>query len=226
MSVLQQKPGKQRKRFTLIELLVVIAIIAILASLLLPALQQAKDRAEAAQCINNLKQMGLAFLQYADDYDGWAPPYIASTPTLSNPNHMFTYYEYEYLYNSKIFVCPTAKPEASGDYGKMVSTSDWYGYSSNYGYSYYWPAHPPPSYTWVGAKVYEAHRAENVIVHADTPAYDNCHQNKYLLVERSDQQGYPAFRHGAKANFLFADGHVAEHTPWICNQRDDHWLIH
>ena len=70
MSVLQQKPGKQRKRFTLIELLVVIAIIAILASLLLPALQQAKDRAEAAQCINNLKQMGLAFLQYADDYDG------------------------------------------------------------------------------------------------------------------------------------------------------------
>ena len=69
------KFSDRRKGFTLIELLVVIAIIAILAAILTPAIQQARESANAAGCLFNLRKIGTGLRGYLNDNDNWTPPY-------------------------------------------------------------------------------------------------------------------------------------------------------
>ena len=103
--------GQKRYRFTLIELLVVVAIIAILAAILLPALQSARARGQSAACQNNLKQIGYAFMQYANDNKEWGP-LIGSND--ENGNHLFIYAYQRHLGGMAPYLFPNSgKPTAS-----------------------------------------------------------------------------------------------------------------
>jgi len=189
---------KRNTGFTLIELLVVIAIIAILAALLLPALSKARARAKAAVCINNLKQVGLGMLMYAEDFDNLIYG--------SNINDS----RYRPYFSTDVTYCPSARPY---NYASDPDSSKRCCYGFRAGYLY-------PGLEFTGGYVrkakFDRNMPQSLWILADSiylSPSSSYHRYQWCGVDyRETTAGKVHFRHGNNTNLLFVDGHVESAT--------------
>lgn len=122
--------GRHSRGFTLIELLVVIAIISILAAILFPVFARARENARRTSCMSNVKQFGLAVMQYVQDYDENYPPVMIETAQTPPDGH-FWYNEaghsywfwpqilYPYHKSTDMFYCPSSSIQSRHDDGTV-----------------------------------------------------------------------------------------------------------
>jgi len=129
MKETSKSPGSNlRAGFTLIELLVVIAIIALLAAILFPVFGRVREKSRQASCSSNLKQLGLAIIQYSQDNDEYMPAEDVFDSSHGNwEAYSWREMIYPYVKSSQIFLCPT-NTSTDTDY-----LSDWVTNTHTYG---------------------------------------------------------------------------------------------
>ncbi|MBQ7256645.1 MAG: DUF1559 domain-containing protein [Abditibacteriota bacterium] len=220
-----------KRGFTLIELLVVIAIIAILAAILFPVFAQAREKARAASCLSNVKQLGTALQLYIDDYDETLPVgYDPARPTtnlsadynnypakcfpymfaqgLQAEIHYWTWMDsiFPYVKNVKLYTCPS-----SGN----IKINNVYtcGYGFNYKFTEYLPTGAPQviAYGSLNNPSKKVFLADTQVSTAGWTDFIIC---PYTMRIRKNEGaiawvvGIPSIRHNDGANYTFCDGHA------------------
>ena len=196
---------KQGRGFTLIELLVVIAIIAILAAILFPVFARARDAARSTACKNNLKQLALAFMMFAEDHDGKLPTiheYFRKEGAVWKQGPLWSY-----TTTDNIMACPGMTRAE-----KKLADQPPFSYSMN-GYCTAEGWNGPPQV--LKNRDDPANRAKISIYPRQSETILLVEENRDLLmygvpvndavfinVDRSSE------RHGGKANVAYLDGHV------------------
>ncbi|MGI5818342.1 MAG: DUF1559 domain-containing protein [Armatimonadota bacterium] len=215
-----------KRGFTLIELLVVIAIIAILAAILFPVFARARDKARQASCQSNMKQIGLAAMMYAQDYDEVMPAFYHYWQGNSSTRYI-GYYDCfaPYTMNEQIYICPSGRfeydywrrglPNPEGFYGvKQVSS---YGCVVHHSHI----AHLGTG-MWLGGWGSGGHSladiqapAEKILIAemrsilAGTPAQMGFTEDGEPIPMGDDgRAGNMMYRHSGQMNAAYADGHV------------------
>jgi len=214
-SALQRRTGSRSgaKGFTLIELLVVIAIIAILAAILFPVFARARESARQTSCLSNVRQLGMAFTQYFQDYDEMFPHVKGGSPWTNSMQ--------PYLRSYKMLRCPS-DPSTNWDQPLVGATATRVtSYTLN---GYFPPGNSTDvqggNYPFIGS----VNRPADTIFLAEsnanrTGAYFHAHvwnppaSASHWLLDRDRPDDVETERHGDRFNVAYLDGH-AKSVKW------------